>query len=78
MIFKFIFVCVSFNAGNYGPTLAPSKKAGTLGCAQVLWLFGPEHHVTEVGAMNFFFVFKKKGSDRLELVTGPLTRGGEY
>jgi branched-subunit amino acid aminotransferase/4-amino-4-deoxychorismate lyase len=26
----------------------------------VLWLFGADHQITEVGAMNIFFVLKKK------------------
>lgn len=36
-----------------------------MGLQQVLWLFGPEHRITEVGAMNIF-VFLDKGN------------GGEY
>ena len=42
---------------------------------QILWLFGEDHQITEVGAMNMFFVKKKKKSDEIELVTAPLTRG---
>jgi branched-chain amino acid aminotransferase len=63
--------------GNYGPTIEPSKKAASLGCSQVLWLFGADHQITEVGAMNIFFLLKKKGcaQGKLELVTAPLTRG---
>ena len=61
--------------GNYGPSIAPSLKAAAHGCSQVLWLFGPDHEATEVGAMNIFFVIQKKGSSTKELVTAPLTRG---
>ena len=60
--------------GNYGPSILPSKKAAELGCNQVLWLFGAEHEITEVGAMNIFFVLKDKNG-QLELTTAPLTRG---
>ena len=44
---------------------------------QILWLFGDNHEVTEVGSMNIFFVIKKKAEQGggLELVTAPLTRG---
>jgi hypothetical protein len=35
--------------------------------AQVLWLFGADHQVTEVGAMNIFFVLKKKDGSGTEV-----------
>jgi branched-chain amino acid aminotransferase len=60
--------------GNYAPTIAPAKEALKHGCQQIMWLFGPEHHVTEVGAMNIFFLLKK-ADGKVELVTAPLTRG---
>lgn len=60
--------------GNYGPTIAPSKKAAEQGCSQVLWLFGDNHEVTEVGAMNIFFVLRNLDGS-LELTTAPLSRG---
>lgn len=60
--------------GNYGPTIAPSQEAAKLGCSQVLWLFGQDHQITEVGAMNIFFLLRKSNGG-LELVTAPLTRG---
>jgi branched-chain amino acid aminotransferase len=37
-------------------------------------LFGEDHQITEVGAMNIFFVLKKKNG-KIELVTAPLSRG---
>ena len=61
--------------GNYGPTIAPSQKAQALDCAQVMWLFGPEHQVTEVGAMNILFAIRRRDSDVVELTTAPLSRG---
>lgn len=42
------------------------------GYQQVLWLFGEKKHITEVGAMNVFFVIKNAETDRNELVTPPL------
>ncbi len=41
---------------------------------QILWLFGPDHQITEVGAMNIFFLIRK-ATGGVELVTAPLTRG---
>lgn len=34
-------------------------EAATKGYTQVLWLFGEENYVTEVGTMNIFFFLKK-------------------
>jgi branched-chain amino acid aminotransferase len=63
--------------GNYAPTIAPAREAAKRGCQQIMWLFGPEHHVTEVGAMNIFFLMRQPASKggKVELVTAPLTRG---
>jgi branched-chain amino acid aminotransferase len=41
----------------------------------VLWLYGEDHEVTEVGAMNIFFALRKPNSSTVELVTPSLTRG---
>jgi branched-chain amino acid aminotransferase len=60
--------------GNYGPTILPASNANKEGCEQVLWLFGDDHQITEVGAMNIFFVLRNADGGR-ELVTAPLTRG---
>lgn len=64
--------------GNYGPTVAPQMAAAEKGCHQVLWLY-PEgdgdHSVTEVGAMNLFFVIKSEDGKTTELVTAPLEDG---
>ncbi|MCL4152803.1 UNVERIFIED_CONTAM: hypothetical protein GTU68_044973 [Idotea baltica] len=59
---------------NYGPTLAIQKEAMKKGLAQVLWLFGPEHKLTEVGAMNIMVFLQKKDGTK-ELVTPPLESG---
>ncbi|KAL3797477.1 hypothetical protein ACHAW5_001810 [Stephanodiscus triporus] len=67
--------------GNYGPTMMPGAEAHSRGYSQILWTFGEEGYVTEVGAMNVFFLLEKKevmgggGGRRKELVTPPLTRG---
>jgi len=59
---------------NYAPTLWTQKIAEQHGCQQCLWLFGPDHEITEVGAMNLFILLR--GSDgSLELVTPPLETG---
>mmetsp|Transcript_25490 Transcript_25490/g.33303 ORF Transcript_25490/g.33303 Transcript_25490/m.33303 type:complete len:410 (+) Transcript_25490:236-1465(+) len=60
--------------GNYGPTIHPQLQAGERGYKQILWLFGEDHTVTEVGSMNLFFLIEKKYGN-LELVTAPLSRG---
>jgi branched-chain amino acid aminotransferase len=59
--------------GNYASTMLPQARAADSGYAQVLWLFNDE--ITEVGAMNVFFVVQDKSTGRPELVTAPLTRG---
>jgi len=61
--------------GNYGPTMKPQHHAALDGYSQVLWLFGEDDEITEVGAMNVFFFLINKETDRPELVTAPLTRG---
>lgn len=63
--------------GNYAPSIAPARNAMIEhGCQQVLWLFGEDHEVTEVGAMNIFFVVKNKENPKvLEVITAPLSRG---
>ena len=63
--------------GNYAPTIDVGAKAMEKGYQQVLWLYGDNHEITEVGAMNIFFVLKKDTSkdSPLELVTAPLDRG---
>ena len=58
--------------GNYAPTMLAQQQAVAQGCGQVLWLRNDE--ITEVGAMNVFFVLQKE-NHTLELVTPPLSRG---
>ena len=58
--------------GNYAPTIAVQRAAAARGYAQVLWLFGPSLHVTEVGTMNLFVLWRRPGDGLLELITAPL------
>lgn len=57
--------------GNYAPTMWAQQQAVQQGFGQVLWLLHDE--ITEVGAMNVFFVLQN--DDSVELVTPPLSRG---
>ncbi len=50
-----------------------SEKASEMGYNQVLWLFGDE--ITEVGAMNIFFVIVDPCTNKEELITPPISRG---
>lgn len=61
--------------GNYAPTMKPAALAAESGYSQVLWLFGEDSEVTEVGSMNVFFYLVNKDTARPELVTPPLSRG---
>ncbi|XP_026326515.1 branched-chain-amino-acid aminotransferase, cytosolic [Hyposmocoma kahamanoa] len=56
---------------NYGPTINTTAMASKLGHHQVLWLFGPDHELTEVGAMNIFAVYVNEQGDK-QLSTPPL------
>eukprot|EP00128_Syssomonas_multiformis_P010699 Colp12_sorted_trinity150504_noHs@23158 len=57
--------------GNYAPTILPQQEAAAQGCNQVLWLFGKNHEVTEVGTMNLFVLWVNEKGEK-ELVTAPL------
>lgn len=50
---------------NYAPTIQVQKDAHSKGLQQVLWLYGPDHQLTEVGTMNIFVLFinEKGGKD---------------
>jgi len=62
-------------SGNYAPTMKAQAEAVRSGYGQVLWLFGENDQITEVGAMNIFFFLVNKDTGRKELVTPPLSRG---
>lgn len=62
----------AYKAGsNYGPTIYVNKLAQAQGCQQVLWLYGHERYITEVGTMNLFIFMKNKKGGH-ELITPPL------
>ena len=61
--------------GNYAPTMLAAAEASKRGYSQILWIFGDNDEVTEVGAMNVFFFLKTEDGNTMELVTPPLTRG---
>ncbi|XP_076115715.1 branched-chain-amino-acid aminotransferase, cytosolic-like isoform X1 [Mytilus galloprovincialis] len=64
--------CGNFKMGsNYGPTIKISAEADKKGCQQVLWLYGDDHQLTEVGAMNLFVYWINEQGEK-ELVTAPL------
>uniref|UniRef100_G3ML07 branched-chain-amino-acid transaminase n=1 Tax=Amblyomma maculatum TaxID=34609 RepID=G3ML07_AMBMU len=57
---------------NYAPTLMVQNEAEKLNLQQVLWLFGEDEQVTEVGAMNVMVLLKNRDGGT-ELVTPPLS-----
>lgn len=49
---------------NYAPTINVQKEASRKGLQQVLWLYGENHQLTEVGTMNIFMLFvNEKGGE---------------
>ncbi|KAI5475006.1 hypothetical protein MNV49_002098 [Pseudohyphozyma bogoriensis] len=56
---------------NYAGSYQPQEEAAERGHQAVLWLFGPDHAITEVGMMNFMVVLKKEDGT-VELATCPL------
>jgi len=56
---------------NYATTLYPQELASEFGCHQLLWLFGEDRQITEVGAMNVFIFYKNNNGDKV-LVTPSL------
>ncbi|KAL5006598.1 hypothetical protein ScPMuIL_015404 [Solemya velum] len=57
---------------NYAPTISVLNAAHDKGCQQVLWLFGENHTLTEVGTMNLFTFWTNEQGEE-ELVTPPLS-----
>ncbi|XP_055616043.1 branched-chain-amino-acid aminotransferase, cytosolic [Toxorhynchites rutilus septentrionalis] len=56
---------------NYGPTIHVQKEALKHDCHQVLWLYGDDHQLTEVGVMNIFMLHINDNGEK-ELFTPPL------
>jgi branched-chain amino acid aminotransferase len=61
--------------GNYGATVLAQKEAEERGYNQILWLYGPNNEITEVGTMNMFVAIRGKNGEK-ELVTAPATPQG--
>ncbi|XP_047660234.1 branched-chain-amino-acid aminotransferase, cytosolic isoform X2 [Tachysurus fulvidraco] len=57
--------------GNYGASIFAQKEAMDLNCQQVLWLYGDDHQITEVGTMNLFLYWINEDGEE-ELATPPL------
>ncbi|KAM6914061.1 branched-chain-amino-acid aminotransferase, cytosolic-like isoform 1-T1 [Lycodopsis pacificus] len=57
--------------GNYGATIAVQNEAVKRGCQQVLWLYGEQEQITEVGTMNLFIYWTNEDGEK-ELFTPPL------
>ncbi|PAV75677.1 hypothetical protein WR25_15172 isoform B [Diploscapter pachys] len=65
----------SFKMGcNYAPTIWVGKEAVKRDCQQVLWLYGNNEEITEVGTMNIFVYWKNEQGEN-ELITPPLSSG---
>ncbi|XP_017484758.1 PREDICTED: branched-chain-amino-acid aminotransferase, cytosolic, partial [Rhagoletis zephyria] len=56
---------------NYAPTIYVQKEAAQKGLQQVLWLYGEDHQLTEVGTMNIFMFYANEKGEKI-LVTPPL------
>ena len=61
-------------APNYGITVMPGEAAHHKGCQQVLWLYGPDKQITEVGSMNLMGIWVNKKGEK-ELITARLDDG---
>ncbi|XP_058511811.1 branched-chain-amino-acid aminotransferase, cytosolic [Ochotona princeps] len=57
--------------GNYGASLYAQCEAMEHGCQQVLWLYGSDNQITEVGTMNLFLYWVNEDGEE-ELATPPL------
>ncbi|XP_059361231.1 branched-chain-amino-acid aminotransferase, cytosolic-like [Carassius carassius] len=57
--------------GNYGASIYAQYEAVNYGCQQVLWLYGDDQQITEVGTMNLFLFWINENEEE-ELATPPL------
>jgi len=58
--------------GNYALGIRPAMEASEKGYSQILWVFGEDLQITEVGTMNQFFFWRRPADLKLELITAPL------
>lgn len=57
-------VLLGTSCRNYGPTIAVQNEAVKRGCQQVLWLYGEQEEITEVGTMNLFIYWTNQDGGR--------------
>ncbi|KAF3814813.1 hypothetical protein GH733_017089 [Mirounga leonina] len=62
---------------NYGPTVLVQQEAKKRGCEQVLWLYGPDQQLTEVGTMNIFIYWTHEDGGEPSHDTPPPPPPGE-
>lgn len=53
---------------NYAPTIQIQKEATAQGLQQVLWLYGDDHQLTEVGTMNIFVLLVNEQGGELKWI----------
>lgn len=54
--------------GNYAPGIIPQMKAAAQNFQQILWLFGNDHYLTEVGTMNCFVFWINENGGIVDLL----------
>nr|XP_012788832.1 unnamed protein product [Sorex araneus] len=57
--------------GNYASSLFAQCEAAENGCQQVLWLYGEDNQITEVGTMNLFLYWTNEDGGRAPLPAPP-------
>ncbi|KAF1790310.1 Branched-chain amino acid aminotransferase II [Phytophthora cactorum] len=62
---------------NYAPGILPHYDAQEQGYSQNLWIFGPDHDITEVGTMNLFIHWINEQGEK-ELITRRLPAWNEF
>ena len=53
---------------NYGPTIQVQQEATEKGLHQVLWLYGENNELTEIGTMNIFVVYTNNNGGKKQLL----------
>ena len=64
-------MCFLFLKRNYGSSLFAQCEAVENACQQVLWLYGEDNQITEVGTMTLFLYWINEDGEE-ELATPPL------
>ena len=73
MLYVYILWCFIL-VSNYAPTIDIQRRAMLEhGCQQVLWLYGDDHKLTEVGTMNIFmFWVNEAGGNQNQNIILPM------